>query len=214
MISEEYSVSPYGIVELIEKTQKIIDVDVTDDAKKSFRKRQRIKNAEMIVNGAAAMAAVVAASPIPHDTLILTPIETGMIVAIGKLYGIKEEGTKKELVSNLFKSLLTAGTVGTVAKSLAGIMKGIPGIGIVAGSVNIIMAISIVELLGQTCIAVFEAIDAKKLDISKLDQVEEFIKKFVNENMPSFIEKATEYVNNNKDKIDVKELIDILFKRK
>ena len=67
----------------------------------------------------------IAAIPIPlSDAVLLTPLESGEINAIAKIYGIKIDKNSKRFIA----SLVEAGTVVVAAKAAINALKAIPAI--------------------------------------------------------------------------------------
>lgn len=213
-INEGYTILQKGIEELRDQTVEVLEIADTDAAKNNFRQKQKRWKAQLLINATTVVSAAVAAIPIPiADNAPLTILETGMLSGIGKIYGLQEEGDDEQNVSRVFKMLLTAGTVGTIAKTAISAIKAIPGIGIAASILNSAMAVLIVELLGQTCIVLFEKIEAGELNLDKVNEIGEFIEKYVSENAPELIKNVSNLLEKNGNKINVKELISSLAKK-
>jgi uncharacterized protein (DUF697 family)/GTP-binding protein EngB required for normal cell division len=102
------------------------------------------KQAAGLIVGATAAAATVGASPIPFsDAALLIPVQTGMIIGIAGIYGIP---VGKAAISSLASSV----GISALGKSVAGgLVKLIPGIGTVVGSIiNASVAGTITGALG------------------------------------------------------------------
>ncbi|WP_302368007.1 DUF697 domain-containing protein [Brachyspira aalborgi] len=136
-----------GIEELYEKSLAILP----EAYKTAFEEGQRIdiekainrvkeknKAAAGIIAGATVSSAAIAANPIPiSDSLIITPIQIGMIASLAALYGLNKEQLKHQALP------LVARTVGMItASSLA---KLIPGLG---NALNASVAVMITGALG------------------------------------------------------------------
>ncbi|MDO5156314.1 MAG: 50S ribosome-binding GTPase [Eubacteriales bacterium] len=212
MISDDYILAQYGIEELNEKTNEALQIFDTNEAKEKFRKKQRMLKAQMITNVSAASAGVIGAVPLPlPDAAPLGLLETAMISSITSTYGWKKD---EKNIGTLIKYLVSVGTVGMVAKSAINMIKAIPGITLGASVINAAVAVSIVELLGQTSIVVFEKIDAGELDVAKLDEIEKFIEGYVNNNMPGVIKIVQGFLKDKDGKVDMKDLISLFSKKK
>ena len=191
-----------------EKTNNILQVVDISGAVEEFKSKQRNKKAEMLIAAYAAGAATIGAIPIPRaDAPILATLETKMIRDLGKIYGIQEGENAN--VTSLFKSLVTAGTVGVIAKKAVSLIKSISYFNLLADAVNAVMAASIVEMLGHLCMVVFENLNSGKLSLDKMDEIEAFIKKYVGENVPAFVGKIEKLVEKQGSKINIKDLIKI-----
>lgn len=205
-ITQDYVVGQFGIEELVEKTNKTLQIADVTGAVEEFKRKQRNKKAEMLIAAYATGAGTVGAIPISGaDAPLLAAMETKMIRDIGKIYGINEG--KNANAASLFKYLVTAGTVGAVAKRAVSLIKAVPGINLLADAVNAVMAASVVEMLGHLCMVVFENLNSGKLSLDKMDEIEDFIKKYIEENAPAFINKIEKLVEKQGSKINIEDLI-------
>ena len=176
-VDDDYMVSQYGVEQLIEKTNEILKVVNEKEAQESFRNKQRRKKAEMLVTAYAGGAGTVGAVPIPlADAPILAALETHMIHQLGKTYKISEETDDENTVERVFKSLITAGTVGAIAKTSLSAIKSLPGINLAASALNAVMAATVVEMLGQMTILLFENIKSGKISLDKYNEVETLLR--------------------------------------
>lgn len=216
-VEEDYVVTPNGIEELIDATNKALDLADAEvaEVREKFRKSQRRMKAQKLVAAYSGAAGVVGAVPIPFaDALVLDALEVRMLHQTAKMYGIVNKGEHKENAEKVIASLITAGTVGAIAKGAISSIKAIPGINLAAGVLNAVMAVSIVELLGQTSIELFERISGGKLSLDKLDEIEKFITKYVNENMSGVVKVIQDMFAKDGQKIDIKKLITAFVKTK
>lgn len=212
-VDDDYIVSQYGVEQLIEKTNEILKVVNEKAAQESFRNKQRRKKAEMLVTAYAGGAGTVGAVPIPlADAPILAALETHMIHQLGKTYKISEETDDENTVERVFKSLITAGTVGAIAKTGLSAIKSLPGINLAASALNAVMAATVVEMLGQMTILLFENIKSGKISLDKYNEVENFIKDYVKDNVPAIVETIEKMVSKNGDKINPKDVVKKLSK--
>ena len=62
---------------------------------------------------------------------------------------------------------ITAGTVGAIAKTGLSAIKSLPGINLAASALNAVMAATVVEMLGQMTILLFENIKSGKISLDK-----------------------------------------------
>ncbi len=188
-INEELKVAPKGIEELCLQT-----LDCIDEAKKinkTNRDRmvleQKRFTAHGVVVGATTSAVVIGTVPIPFpDSVILMPLETGLTNLIFKIYGV-------DYSADLVTAIVGSTMITTVAKS---ILKAIPIAGAVA---NGVVGGTIVFALGEAIIVSSEAIYTGKLDITKTNEVVEFISEKIKEN--AIIGATIAYFEQNKDKI-------------
>jgi uncharacterized protein (DUF697 family)/GTP-binding protein EngB required for normal cell division len=107
---------------------------------------EKHKQADIAVGMAVTAAAAVGVSPIPFsDAALLVPIQTGMVMRVLSLYGIK-------LADGAIASLISSTTVSALGKSVAGnLVKLIPGVGSVMGAViNASVAAAITGAIGKT----------------------------------------------------------------
>lgn len=216
-VEEDYIVTSNGIEELIDATNKALDLADAEiaEVREKFRKSQRRMKAQKLVTAYAGVAGVVGAVPIPFaDAMVLKALEVRMLHQTAKMYGIVNKGEHKENAETVITSLITAGTVGAIAKGAISSIKAIPGINLAAGVLNAVMAVSIVELLGQTSIELFERISSGKLSLDKLNEINEFITKYVNENMSGVVKVIQDMFAKDGQKIDIKKLITAFVKTK
>ena len=126
-------VAPYGIDDLIDSTTNWSPkaLQMTDVAIQGYKRRLKKKEANAITATATTASAIVGAVPIPFaDAMILVPLQTGMVQAIAKVYGISNED--KMVVT----TIVECGTVSAVARTaLSGLKTVIPGAGSILNSV-------------------------------------------------------------------------------
>ena len=108
--------------------------------------------------------------------------------------------------------LYTAGTVGAIAKTSLSAIKSLPGINLAASALNAVMAATVVEMLGQMTILLFENIKSGKISLDKYNEVENFIKDYVKDNVPAIVETIEKMVSKNGDKINPKDVVKKLSK--
>lgn len=91
--------------------------------------KEKHDQAQKIISLATASAVATAASPIPFsDAAILIPLQTGMVIQITSLYGMKLEGSA-------ITSFLGSAAISNLGKTIAGnLIKLIPGVGSVIGA--------------------------------------------------------------------------------
>lgn len=181
-LSDTAIVAPAGIPELIDATVEALpeglqasDKDIAD-----FALRRKRSVARGIVAASAAAGAAVGAVPIPiSDALILTPIETSMVGALSKLYGIGDDSSSKML----FATILEAGTVSTAAKGAISALKAVPGINLAASVLNAAIAGSIVAAIGEGSTRIFERISCGEKTIDDVEWVRKFLESRLSKEM-------------------------------
>ena len=131
-------------------------VDVLPEAKRdAFLAKQQVdaemktSRAHKYIQSAAAAAAAIAVSPIPvSDILAIAPIQIGMVIKIGLIFGHQlEKSSAKELIGTV-----AGGVVFRYAAQVA--VKFIPGVGSVVGPV---IAYGGTVAIGETAIAYFSS---------------------------------------------------------
>lgn len=202
MINNDVVVEPKGIDVLCNAT-----LDCSEEAKRiseENRKRmileQKRFNANLLVAGATTTASVVGAVPVPFaDSVILVPLETALAKGVLKIYGV-------DFTGELITAIIGSTAITNVAKAAIGALKAIPNI---AGSViNAVVAGFFVAALGESVIALSEAIYLGKIDKEKIDAVVEFVvDKLKNNVILGFVVK---YIEDNKDKLQDKSVKDIM----
>jgi uncharacterized protein (DUF697 family) len=100
----------------------------------------------LIIHGAATSAGAIGAAPIPFaDTIPITGVQAGMIMALGKVFDIT-------IGKALAEEILTLGMTVVAGRAVfTGILKCIPGAGtIIGGALGAGTAFGMTELLGWT----------------------------------------------------------------
>jgi uncharacterized protein (DUF697 family)/GTP-binding protein EngB required for normal cell division len=148
---------PEGITELIDATNELMPEGMKSSEHDiaAFKLNRKRFMAQAIVSVSTTAAVVVGAVPIPFpDATILMPLEVALVNSIAQVYEIKKDETSK----NLFNSIVEVGTVSVLARQAINAAKAIPGLNIGATALNAIVAGSIVAVLGEGTIFVFEQI--------------------------------------------------------
>ncbi len=189
-----------GIVELLEKTNELMPEGRKAGEKDFYDfKLSKLRNqANMMVSIASLGAGAVAAAPIPiPDAGILTAIETFEINNIAKTYGIKDNEDSKLFI----KQIITAGTVGTLAKAILTALKAMP-LNVAAIVLNVIVATTITAALGEVAITAFEQIYKGEKSIEDIDWINKLLEnvntKEIMEKINSVADKLKN-INNPKD---------------
>lgn len=195
---------PRNLELLIEKTNSYIPeaLQASSKAISEYKFKQKRIMSHSLVATATTGASTVGAVPIPiPDLPVISAIETFMIIGIGKIYGIS---ISKDNKSGILSVLVQSGAVGVLGKSLANVLKVIP----LAGSiVNAVIAGLIVAVLGETTIALMEAIKSGKISENNLNKIQEFVTDKINN---SFIKVISEFAEKNKNNLSGKSAKEIL----
>ncbi|GAB1476799.1 hypothetical protein MASR2M70_16350 [Bacillota bacterium] len=147
---------------------------------------------------------VIGAVPIPFsDSALLAPVEIAEINLVAQIYGIKKDQMSKQFVD----SILQVGVVTAAAKTAISFLKAIPGINLAASLINSIIAGTIIALLGEGCIYIFEQIYLGEKSIDDVDWVTKVMEaKFTNQFM-DIIKKISESITENMDKDTIIKII-------
>ena len=168
---------PDGIPQLIDATNALMPEGsraAAHDLAQFILNRKRVL-AQSIVGAATAGAVVVGAVPLPvPDGVILTPTEVMEVNSLAKVYGIEGKAGSKHFLN----SIIEAGTVGMVAKSIINMLKAIPGVNIAASVLNAIIAGVIVAVIGEGSIYAFEQIYLGKKSVEDTDWVKKLMETF------------------------------------
>lgn len=202
------SIVPRGIEELIRITEDHLD-DAVRDSEEAVRKYdiklKRLK-AEAMTTAAALGAGVVGAIPISFpDAMILTPMETGLVTAIAKIYCFDPK--KNSSVGMVVERLIETGTVGVLAKTVIGKLKLLPGLANLAADVlNAVVAAAIVFSIGEASTIVMEKIYTGEMDSKNLDWINQVIDKSTS----TIVKKLAGVHAEKKDSLDIKDIMKVL----
>ena len=201
---------PRGIEELICVTEENLDSAFkdSDEAVRRYDLKCKKANAQALTAVAASSAAVVGAIPIGvPDAVILTPLETGLITGISKIYGMNQ---KDDFTKTIASRIVEAGAVSMAAKAAINQLKLVPGVANLAADVlNAIVAGTIVFGIGEASAIVMEKVYVGDIDKENLD----WINGIVNSKMGKAVAKITEIMSKNNGKIKPKEIIEVLVKK-
>ena len=201
---------PRGIEELICVTEENLDSAFkdSDEAVRRYDLKCKKANAQALTAVAASSAAVVGAIPIGvPDAVILTPLETGLITGISKIYGMNQ---KDDFTKTIASRIVEAGAVSMAAKAAINQLKLVPGVANLAADVlNAIVAGTIVFGIGEASVIVMEKVYVGDIDKENLD----WINGIVNSKMGKAVAKITEIMSKNNGKIKPKEIIEVLVKK-
>jgi len=186
-IDEEQFVAQEGITELIDMTYELIPEGM-QAAKKDievFKLNRKRSFAQTAIATFTLSAVAIAAIPIPlsdvipiplSDAVLLTPLESGEINAIAKIYGIKNDKNSKRFIA----SLVEAGTVGVAAKAAINALKAIPAINLAASVINAAVAGAIVLGIGEVCVYIYEQIYLGNKSLDDVDWLNKVIESKLN----------------------------------
>jgi len=113
--------------------------------KKGLKEKERQARKRIVV--ATATAATVGATPIPFGSAaVLIPLQTGLVIAVLNVYGIKFAGGAAAVAS-----LLTTVGIQNIGKAVAGnLIKMIPGVGsVIGGVINAAVAAAFTAAIGE-----------------------------------------------------------------
>ena len=163
------------------------------------------------VVGASTVAGVtVGLVPIPFpDGTILTPLEVGLIKSLSKIYELEYDKN-----TELFQTIVNAGTAGIIAKSALNAIKAIPGLNIAGDVLNAIVAGTIVAGLGEGSIFVFEQIYTGQKSIQDIEWVKGILDSKVAASVTGSLGKIVQEYNakSQKGKVTAKDLMVIIVK--
>ena len=208
VISEENNtLAPVsGIIELMAKTNELMP-EGREASEKDFYEYvlSKLKNqADGVVGLASVFAAVVAGVPILiPDGTILTAIETMEIRTISKIYGIKDDEKSKLFINQI----ITAGTVGAVAKAILTALKAAPLANIGAIILNIVVATSITATIGELSIMAFEQIYKGEKSIEDIDWIKKLSEDINTNELLEKLNTITEKINDIKDPKEIANII-------
>ena len=213
-INEEFSVAPRNLDLLTKKTIALAPkaIQAANQAVKDIDIRLKRGMAQSIVAGATTAACAVGAIPIPTpDAAVLVPVQTAMMRAVAKTYGIKENSQVNEIVSSILKAGLT-----TIAgRTLLEQLKLIPGLSVAGSVLNAAAAGIITFAAGEISITMFERVYSGVDENKEVDWEAEALSLF-SSYMPGIVKIVQKYAEKHGGSIDPRKLGDLLsefFKR-
>lgn len=172
---ETITLKEKGINDLISATSKLLPEAKQRAYANALNSRHaastklKIEQAEREVNIAAAAAMAAGATPIPFsDTVLLVPIQAGMLAKVGVTFGMEASATA---MTTLVTSILGASAATLAGRALVtGLLKMIPGVGSLAGgAIAGTTAATLTKTLGAAYISILtsfiEKNPGKELDI-------------------------------------------------
>lgn len=205
-INAEVLVPPDGITELIDATNRYMPEGKRAAEKDiaAFKLRRKQAMAHGVVGTFTAAAASVTAIPIPiADALVLSSMEVAEINALASIYEIQRNDTSKQFLD----TIIEVGTVSVAAKAALGALKGIPGVNLVAGVANAVIASSFVAAIGEASAYAFEQVYTGKKTVEDLDWLRELIESKLSK---EFITKVTKILKEVSESGNVKNMPDFI----
>ncbi len=165
---------PMGITELIEATNNLMPVGLQaaekDVARYNLSRKRAMSHAVVSVATLTGITVGGVAAPVV-DLMLLKPTESLEVESIFKIWGIKKTKKSKEVL----KMMIDLGTVSITGKTLASILKVIPGINLGAAAVNAAISGTIIFALGEASAFVFEQIYTGKQTINDIEWVQKVV---------------------------------------
>lgn len=200
VINDSSYVEPVGIIELIEATNNFLPEGkkAADDDIYHYKIKRKKALAQGIVGTATTAGSVIGAIPISvADAPLLSGIEAGEITALARLYEIPKGEKSKQLMG----TIIEAGTASAAAKGAISVLKSIPGVNLVAGVLNAVIAGCFVAAIGEASIYIFEQVYLGKKTAEDIDWVTKVIESKLSTEL---IEGATSVIKKVTDKTDQK----------
>lgn len=200
VINDSSYVEPVGITELIEAINNFLPEGkkAADDDIYHYKIKRKKALAQGIVGTATTAGSVIGAIPISvADAPLLSGIEAGEITALARLYEIPKGEKSKQLMG----TIIEAGTASAAAKGAISVLKSIPGVNLVAGVLNAVIAGCFVAAIGETSIYIFEQVYLGKKTAEDIDWVTKVIESKLSTEL---IEGATSVIKKVTDKTDQK----------
>ena len=200
VINDSSYVEPVGITELIEAINNFLPEGkkAADDDIYHYKIKRKKALAQGIVGTATTAGSVIGAIPISvADAPLLSGIEAGEITALARLYEIPKGEKSKQLMG----TIIEAGTASAAAKGAISVLKSIPGVNLVAGVLNAVIAGCFVAAIGEASIYIFEQVYLGKKTAEDIDWVTKVIESKLSTEL---IEGATSVIKKVTDKTDQK----------
>lgn len=158
-MNDGYRVKAYGLDALIEIMQEALPSEIVDTLMnvQQVNLKLKQKRAQAAVAAGAAAAAAAGAIPIPFsDAALLVPTEVTMLASITAIFGF--DISKAVLVTLISSIIGTSGATFAGKAFVSGLLKLIPGIGIlVGGMISGATASALTTALGEAYIGVMTA---------------------------------------------------------
>lgn len=181
---------PEGIMELIDATNAVLPEGMKAAEKDiaSFKLKRKRAMAQSVITASTAAGGAVGAIPLPFaDAAILVPVESGLVTALRKIYGIPDGDDAQKIMD----TILEVGTASIAAKAAISALKAIPGVNLAGEVINAIVAAAIVAAIGEGSAFVFEKVYLGEMSAKDVDAIRNLIEqKLDNE----FVRKVTEVI--------------------
>ena len=207
-INETFSVAPRNLDKLVEKTNELAPkgIRMANNAVKDIDVSIKRGMAQSIVAGATTAACAVGAIPIPTpDAAVLVPLQTAMMGAIAKTYGIRENSQ----VNSIVNSVLKVGMTTIAGRTLLNQLKLIPGLNAAGSVLNAVTAGIVTFAAGEISINMFERVYKGDAEYKAVDWEAEALSLFSNY-MPGIMKAVKNYADKHDGVIDPKKLGDLL----
>lgn len=207
-INEAFSVPPRNLDLLIDKTNELAPkgIRMANNAVKDIDVQIKHNMAQSIVVAATTAASAVGAIPIPTpDAAVLVPLQTAMMTAIAKTYGIKENSQVNSIVS----SVLKVGMTTIAGRTLLNQLKLVPGLNAAGSVLNAVTAGIITFAAGEISMTMFERIYRGDVEYKAVDWEAEALSLFSNY-MPGIMKAVQNYAEKHDGVIDPRKLGDLL----
>ena len=193
-----------GVDTLINRTNELIPEakQISKEGIKAVDLKLKSTMANSIVGASTLAATTIGAVPIPiPDAAILTPLQSGMLLGISRIYGINEKDGANEIINTILK----VGGTTMVGKALLNTLKGIPGLNVAAALLNAAVAGTVTFAVGETSVVLFEKVYKGELNLTGVNWEKE-VKKLFDEYIPNITEAISDFSNQHDNKIDIKQL--------
>lgn len=186
---------PEGIMELIDATNAVLPEGMKAAEKDiaSFKLKRKRAMAQSVITASTAAGGAVGAIPLPFaDAAILVPVESGLVTALRKIYGIPDGDDAQKIMD----TILEVGTASIAAKAAISALKAIPGVNLAGEVINAIVAAAIVAAaivaaIGEGSAFVFEKVYLGEMSAKDVDAIRNLMEqKLDNE----FVRKVTEVI--------------------
>ena len=207
-INETFSVAPRNLDKLVEKTNELAPkgIRMANNAVKDIDVGIKRGMAQSIVVGATTAASAVGAIPIPTpDAAVLVPLQTAMMGAIAKTYGIRENSQ----INSIVNSVLKVGMTTIAGRTLLNQLKLIPGLNAAGSVLNAVTAWIVTFAAGEISINMFERVYKGDVEYKAVDWEAEAFSLFSNY-MPGIMKAVKSYADKHDGVIDPKKLGDLL----
>ena len=203
---------PEGIMELIDATNAVLPEGMKAAEKDiaSFKLKRKRAMAQSVITASTAAGGAVGAIPLPFaDAAILVPVESGLVTALRKIYGIPDGDDAQKIMD----TILEVGTASIAAKAAISALKAIPGVNLAGEVINAIVAAAIVAAIGEGSAFVFEKVYLGEMSAKDVDAIRNLIEqKLDNEFVRKVAEVIEDFAGSDQGKNSLKDLAGNLVK--